>query len=311
MIYTVTLNTAIDRIVQISGTLTRKHNNKTKFVKFDIGGKATHVSVALSAIGIQNCATGIIGGSTGRRVVEMMTQKGVNCHFINQSDVETRESIIIVDESGLGSYMITQKGFVLSYSSIKSLKEFLKENVKQDDIVVFAGSPPHDLSSEIYYDCLKVVKDKNAKLIIDAAGEYLHKAIELKPYLIKPNEFEFQEFTNQKLDSIDEYVQALKYLKIDVEIIVVSLGKRGALAKYKDEIYQVIPPNIREINETGAGDFFVAGLVAKIYENASPSEMLMFAAAVGASKAMNDESSNFSLETANRLLNECKIERKC
>jgi 1-phosphofructokinase family hexose kinase len=310
MIYTVTLNTAIDRIVQVYGTLTRKHNNKTKEIKFDIGGKATHVSVALSAMGIKNRATGVVGGENGQRMVDMMSQKGVECCFIEQADVETRESIIVVDESGLGSYMITQKGFPLSYVSIKLLKEYLITNVKENDIVVFAGSPPHELSSEIYFDCLKVAKDKNAKLIIDASGEYLHKALELNPYLIKPNEFEFQEFLNIKLNTIDEFVIALRNLEIKVDVVVVSLGKRGALAKYKNEIYHVIPPQIKEINETGAGDFFVAGLVAKIFEDSSTSDMLKFAAAVGASKAMQDESSSFSLDDVNHLINECKIERK-
>lgn len=310
MIYTVTLNTAVDRIVQIHGRLTRKANNKTKSVKYDIGGKATHVSVVLSALNIPNIATGVIGGETGNQMVRLMELKGVNCKFLKQENCETRESIILVDESGEGSYMITQKGFPLSEDSIDRLKRFLVENVKKEDIVVFAGSPPHELNVEIYGTLLAIAKNQGAKLVVDAAGPYLKKALDYCPYLIKPNEFEYQEFINLKCETIEEYVDALKTHELNTEVTIVSLGKRGALAKKGDEIVHVIPPTIHEVNETGAGDFFVGGLVAKIYENASVEDMLRMAAAIGASKAMQEESASFNLCDIEDLLAKCKIERK-
>lgn len=310
MIYTITLNTAVDRIVQIQGRLTRKANNKTKSVQYDIGGKATHVSVVLSALEIPNIATGVIGGKTGEHMVHLMELKGVDCRFIEQKNCETRESIILVDESGEGSYMITQKGFPLNDESIETLKQFLDVNVKKEDIVVFAGSPPHELDVEIYGSMLSVVKKHDAKLVVDAAGAYLKKALEYQPYLIKPNEFEYQEFINSKCDSIEDFVNALKTHDLDVEVTIVSLGKRGALAKKGDEIIHVIPPTIHEVNETGAGDFFVGGLVAKIYENASVEDMLRTAAAIGASKAMQEGSASFDLSDVKELLAKCKIERK-
>lgn len=310
MIYTVTLNTAVDRIVQIHGRLTRKANNKTKSTKYDIGGKATHVSVVLSALKIPNIATGVIGGETGNLMVRLMEKKGVHCKFLVQKDCETRESIIIVDESGEGSYMVTQKGFPLSEESIDSLKQFLERNVKKEDIVVFAGSPPHELDVEIYGALLAIAKNQGAKLVIDAAGPYLKKALEYNPYLIKPNEFEYQEFIDFKCETIEDFVDALKTHELNTEVTIVSLGKRGALAKKGDEIVHVIPPTIHEVNETGAGDFFVGGLVAKIYENASVEDMLRTAASIGASKAMQEESASFNLLDVEDLLAKCKIERK-
>jgi 1-phosphofructokinase family hexose kinase len=310
MIYTVTLNTAVDRIVQIHGRLTRKANNKTKSVQYDIGGKATHVSVVLSALNIPNIATGVIGGKTGAQMVSLMELKGVTCKFLEQKDCETRESIILVDESGEGSYMITQKGFPLSSESIERLKSFLEENVKEEDIVVFAGSPPHELDVDIYGSILSVAKKQGARIVVDAAGAYLRKALDYHPFLIKPNEFEYQEFINLKCETIEDYVNALRTHELNTEVTIVSLGKRGALAKKGNEIVYVIPPTINEVNETGAGDFFVGGLVAKIYENASVEDMLRTAAAIGASKAMQEGSSSFELSDIEILLAQCKIERK-
>ena len=309
MIYTVTLNTAVDRIVQIDGILTRKANNKTKHAKYDIGGKATHVSVALSAMGIENIATGVVGGLKGELMVNLMKAKGVNCHFFDQPGAQTRESIILVDESGQGSYMITEKGFELSPSSIKQLVDFLSNNVTSTDIVVFAGSPPPGFSLEQYESLLAIVKKNQAKLVVDASGDFLTTALKQQPYLVKPNEFEFQEFVGKKLHSIDDFIEELQSLKTNIDIWIVSLGKRGSIAKYKDHIYVVTPPEVKEVNETGAGDFYVSGLVAKIYQEDTIENTLLFASAVGASKAMQTESSNFDLEQVNEIIKKCEMRK--
>ncbi len=309
MIFTVTLNTAIDHIIEIEGTLTRKANNKTKNVIYDIGGKAIHVSVALSYMNIPNKATGIVGGNNGRLMVDLAEKKGVECHFFEQENCETRESIIVVDETGLGSYMITQRGFVLSELSIQKIKDFLANNVAKDDIVVFSGTPPQGFKLEDYHDLMQIVKDREARIIADTTKDYLATALKFKPTLVKPNEFEFQEFLGKELHTQDDFIQALREMDDLAEVWVVSLGKKGSIAKKGDEIIVVTPPTIKEVNETGAGDFFVSGLVAKIHENAPLEEVLRYGTAVGASKAKQREVSHFDVEDALKLMNECKIER--
>ena len=39
MLYTITLNPAVDKVIEIAGTLEREQNNKIKKVLYDIGGK--------------------------------------------------------------------------------------------------------------------------------------------------------------------------------------------------------------------------------------------------------------------------------
>lgn len=309
MIYTVTLNTAVDRIIYLEGQLSRKANNKTKSVTLDIGGKATHVSVALSAMGIDNVATGIVGGQNGKLMVELMQAKGVTCQFFDQPNVNTRESIILVDESGQGSFMITQKGFELSVDSINKLEMFLDKQVQAEDIVVFAGSPPPGFSLTQYKHLLNIVKHKQAKLVVDASGDYLKSALECNPYLVKPNEFEFQEFIQKECNSIEDFIIELKDLQTTVDLWIVSLGKRGSIAKYNNEVYLVVPPLVKEVNETGAGDFFVSGLVAKIHQNESIENILLYATAVGASKAMQPTSSGFDLSEVQSIIKQIEMRK--
>lgn len=308
MIYTVTLNTAIDRIVQIDGTLTRKKNNKIKDVTLDIGGKATHVSVVLSKLDIPNVATGFVGSNNGEKLIELMELKDVHCEFIAQEGCSTREAIVILDDSGEGSYMITEPGFELTVQSREKLMEKLAGEVLRNDIVVFAGSPPRGLDVNTYLEILESATVNGGKLVIDASGDYLKAAISLKPYMIKPNEYEFQELVGRQLNSLQEFeMEMRKMLDSGIEYVIISLGKNGSLIGHGEKIYQVTPPKIKEVNDTGCGDVFVGGVVAGLYRNDSLEDMIRFATALSASKATQNGSSAFCLEQTKELEEFVKI----
>ena len=112
MIYTFTLNTAIDRIIYFEEELERKKNNKISHYLYDVGGKATHVSIILSQLGIDNIAAGFIGTEKGGLLKELLKEYNVKSEFIVQEG-KTRESFVLVDNSGKGSFMITEKGFTV------------------------------------------------------------------------------------------------------------------------------------------------------------------------------------------------------
>ena len=310
MIFTVTLNTAIDRIIYIDGILKPKKNNKIRQSFYDIGGKATHVSVVLSELDIPNIATGFVGESNKGILLQLLEDKKVSCDFISQPDSSTRETIVILDDSGEGSFMITEKGFSISSDTLEKLKKKLSELVSKDDYVVFSGSIPPGLDQDQYIELLQTVNNRGGKLILDTTGSLLSASIGLKPFAIKPNEDEFQEFVGKKLDSLESYIVEIKeILKKGVEYVIVTLGKRGSLIGHNGEVYRVIPPKVREINDTGCGDVFVGGFVAGLYLQFPLEKLIRFATSLSASKAEQQKSSAFSLERAKQLENEVMIQR--
>lgn len=309
MIYTVTLNTAVDRILYIKEELTRKHNNKIQNISYDIGGKATHVSVVLSRLSIENIATGFIGFNNKDILIHLLRKKGVVCDFIEQKGSSTRESLILIDESGKGSYMLTEKGFKIEDKTYEKLLVKLKNNIKENDIVIFAGSPPEGIDNKKYRTILKVVKERKGKIIVDVAGEYLKTAVSLKPVMIKPNEFEFQELVGKPLNTLGDYVKEIQtLLDTGIEYVVVSLGKKGSLVGHKHKIYRVIPPNVNEVNDTGCGDVFVGGVIAQLMKDSPFEDIFRFATALSASKATQQGSSDFSLKQAKELEAKVQIE---
>ena len=67
MIYTVTLNPALDKTVEIP-SLTVDSVNRITTMRTDPGGKGINVSKVIDKLGGKSIATGILGGDTGHPV---------------------------------------------------------------------------------------------------------------------------------------------------------------------------------------------------------------------------------------------------
>lgn len=302
MIITVTLNPSLDKVIFVD-KLNRNQNNRSKGILYDIGGKATHVSVVLSSMGIDNISTGFLAGRNGKHVQDLLEKKNVKCDYVWQEGFETRETYIVVPQSEEGSYMITERGFAVTGESVEKLKEKLRSLIKRNDIVVFSGGAPNGIDSKIYGDIISVVKEKEGILIVDSSGEFLVEGLKAKPYLIKPNEIEFRDIIGFAPSSDEELIEEVKKLNEDgIEIVALSLGRRGSIVSTKDRTIRVYPPDVKEVNDTGCGDVFLGGVVAMIARGKDVEDIFRFATAISASKATMQGTSDFSLEQTNELM---------
>ena len=310
MIYTITLNPAIDKIIEIENKLEREKNNKIKRTLYDIGGKGCHVSTVIAAHKIPNIATGFTGGENGRKLINLLENREVKCKFIDVEDSNTRECTILVDETNLGSFMITESGEIPNDKAYQNLLLKIRNDVKKDDIVALSGSPATGFSTEKYCEIVRKIKKTEAKLFIDARDEYLQEAVTLAPYFIKPNKHEFQTLIGKKLNTIEEYIKEITKLMETINIVVVSLGEEGSIVGIKNNgIYNFRPPKVNVVSETGCGDIFVGGVISQIYLNKDIIEVFKFATAISASKATHFLSSDFSLEQTEKLLDKVYVKK--
>lgn len=294
MIYTVTLNPAIDHIIHVKDELTRGKNNQISKSYNDIGGKGTHVSVVLSCLETRNKATGFIGEQGKSELYALLRGRRVNPDFFVLRDRAVRQNYVLMDETHAGSFMITQTGPFITPDELKQFTSEFASKLIPEDIVVFAGNPSQLMNPNEYYSILKKVKETGAQLIIDASGQYLQKAIEVSPTLIKPNQYEFSDLTKKSIISIEDTIEAMEKSNLsNINYIIVSLGKKGSLLFHNDSIYRVTPPRVNTVNDTGCGDAFVGGIVYALYKKFTVEEMLTFATSVSASKAMQPTSSGF------------------
>lgn len=93
MIYTITLNPALDRTLWIDRIRDDVSNRILEERSF-AGGKSIDVSKVLKNFGLDNIALGFVGGFAGRELEGRLLNEGIQTDFIRVAG-ETRTNIII------------------------------------------------------------------------------------------------------------------------------------------------------------------------------------------------------------------------
>lgn len=257
MIYTLTFNPAIDYIVNVDNIQFGK-TNRSKNEEIYIGGKGINVSIVLKNLGLDSKCLGFYGGFVGKEIIRMLDNFGCKSDFI---EVEQNSRINIKIKSNEETELNAQ-GPNISSENIEKL--FLKlENLKDNDILVLAGSIPNTIPSDIYQKIQEKLKDKNIKIVVDATKDLLINSLKYSPFLIKPNKDELKEIFNVEIETDEQLIFYAKELKkLGAKNIIVSLGKDGAfLLDENESIYRLKSPNGTLINSVGAGDSMVAGFI--------------------------------------------------
>jgi 6-phosphofructokinase 2 len=134
---------------------------------------------------------------------------------------------------------------------------------------------------------LDISHELGAKLVVDVSGEVLTKV--RGAYLIKPSLRELSELARKPLDTCPEQVEAARRI-IDegrAEIVVTSLGSRGALLVTKDISRRFSAPTVQVRSAVGAGDSMVAGILVSLAEGNSLTDAARFGVAAGSAAVLN------------------------
>ncbi|MCI9593267.1 MAG: 1-phosphofructokinase [Lachnospiraceae bacterium] len=286
MIYTVTLNPALDKTVEILD-FTVDSVNRITAMRTDPGGKGINVSKVIDKLGSKSIATGILGGGTGRAILSALDGMGLtSCfHFITG---ETRTNLKVVDPKRHTNTDINEPGLVVTEEILAKLLEDLLARLKEGDIVVLSGSIPKGAPKDTYYTWVKACREGGAKVILDADGDLLEEGLKASPYLIKPNNHEISRLLNQTLRTPKELKEAAKGLmkKYGIAEIVVSMGAEGALYVTGDETIYAEGLKVTVGSTVGAGDSVVAALAVAQEVQMPLAETVRLSTATGAANVM-------------------------
>lgn len=206
MIYTVTLNPSIDFIVRLDTLTIGEVNRMTSDDKF-VGGKGINVSRVLKHLGIDNTATGFIGGFTGRFITDGLAAEGIATQFVEVAD-DTRINVKV--KAGEETE-INGAGPRISDEKLAELESILA-GLTSDDTVVFAGSAPSSLGNQVYNTLIPIAKQAGAEVVCDFEGQTLLDALNYQPLLVKPNNHELAaifDVTLNGLADIEKYAREL------------------------------------------------------------------------------------------------------
>lgn len=301
MIITVTLNPAMDKTVTLD-RLILGETNRVKASRTDPGGKGINVSRVLRTLDQSSLAMGFVSGSVGRFVEASLNEIGVLDDFIHTPG-QTRTNLAIEEELRHVTTLIAEKGPDTAPQYLDELKTRLKGHCQPGSWVVFAGSVPPGIGSNVYAELIEVAKQCGSYTALDADGELLQLGVQAKPHFIKPNRIELERLVGKPLDTEADVLRAARDVYAQgIAIVVVSMGAKGAIAVSDDNAWKAVPPKIEAESTIGAGDSMVAGIIFGLINGRSLPEALRIGSAAGAATALTPGTQLCYREDIDRLL---------
>lgn len=279
MIYSITLNPALDRTISIKA-ITPDDCNRIETEQMYAGGKAIDVSRVLTSFGVKNKALGFVGGFAGEELEGMLINEGIACDFVRIAG-RTRTNIIINDMASGNQTLYNARGPEISAQEIMRIIHKV-EDLEQPEFVILSGSLPRGVNPEIYRKIIEISKSKGAKVVLDTDGEALRIGLQECPTIIKPNIHELSRISGRQLETIDSISIVAKEMRArGIAIILVSMGARGMFMVCDEGQFLASPPEVEAKNSIGAGDSAVAGFIYGLTTTGDIKEALKYSVASG------------------------------
>lgn len=298
-IATLTLNPALDKSTNFDGLIAEQKIRCEK-PRYDAGGGGINVSKAILKLGEKSLCVFTSGGSSGEMLENLVAQQNIETCVIKTKNW-TRENFIAVDENTKSQYRFGFPGNELFEEEIAEIIETVI-NLKTEYLVI-SGSLNEGLPVDFYQKIAETAKLSNVRVIVDTSGEALQKVLETGVFLVKPNIGELAKLIGVAHLEMDEVVKAAKQLitKKSAEIVVVSLGPKGAVLVTESEVEFVAAPNVVKKSTVGAGDSMVGAMTWALSQNKSMKEVVQWGVACGSAATMNEGTQLFKVEDAKLL----------
>lgn len=309
MTNTLTLNPAVDKVLYLSA-LEKNVTSRIQMTTETIGGKGTHVSINLKLLGTNSNAFGVAYGATGKRIIDMLSQYGINVRFNYQCQGDSRTNYLLVENNG-DCTVVAEKGVPISEQDLQILIQTMQDEIQTGDTLILSGDASNCTDSKVYNRILRALKNKKLKVFLDTSGEYLSSCINEGPFLIKPNLNELSDLCGKKLSlNDDEIIEAIFALDpYQIQIIAVSLGKYGSIIKMPDGIYKATPPKVNVYNTVGCGDCFLSGMIFGLNNQMDTIDTIKLATAISSATAESALSVGFDVTRAKELIPLVKVEK--
>ncbi|MDQ3277178.1 MAG: 1-phosphofructokinase family hexose kinase [Bacteroidota bacterium] len=305
-IVTLTFNPCIDKNTTVNGIVPEKKLRCAKAI-YGPGGGGINVSRALRSLGAESLAIFPSGGYSGKFLQHLVASEEIPFRTI-ETATHTRENFIVLDTASNLQYRFGMPGNGITENEWKALLAELEGT--EADFIVASGSLLPGMPAGIVAQVAAIAKNKGAKLVLDTSGEALKMALDVGVFLLKPNLNELSSLVgreNLEPEGVDDLAREI-ISRGQCEVIVISMGDKGAKLVTIEESYHVVPPDVPEVSTLGAGDSMVAGMVLALSENRPLKEVLQLGVACGTAATITHGSELCRKEDVDRLFQQIVVE---
>ena len=302
MILTVTINPLLENRIEFNsinlGKVCRGNKRELK-----AGGKGINVSRQLDYLGIKNSALLFLGGNNGKLLRKVLIEENLNFNSVS-SKGETRAATLTIEKSKNKVTSFFEPASELTENEINEFKTKLIKMIQNCKIVVFSGSVPNKEAASIITYGIELANELDKTSILDTYGEHLQECINAAPTLLHNNVKELESSLNVELKNEKQKVAFLKELySKGVKLAFITNGKKATYASKFDFIYKINSEAVKEIDATGSGDAFVAGICYGLIKALVFDEFVKIASALGSVNASRWDVCTVALEDIKNVVN--------
>jgi len=293
MIYTVTLNPALDRSIGPEGE------------RIDPGGKGLNVAKTLNAFGYEAAAVCLTAGGNGEALRRLAAAAQIDLIPV-PTPGETRVNLKLFDGETVTEH--NQPGPAFSPAAFVGLRERLSTLLRPGDTLALCGSLPPDTPADAYATLAAAHPD--CRIIVDTSGPALAAALTAGPDCIKPNLAELEQLTGTALPDTTSRIEALQALMArGAKRVLLSLGGEGAMLATARGVWYAAAPQVPVQGTVGAGDAMTAVLCALPMEDEG--SLLRACVAAGSAAVMQPGSVPPLRSDWERLIGSVRSESVC
>lgn len=231
-----------------------------------LGGSAGNTIRAMARLGTQTGFIGKVGNdTTGEFYEQALRNIGVEPYILHSSS-RSGKCLSLVSPDG-------ERTFVTHLGAAADLTADDVDGAIFDDYdcLYIEGYlvQDHDLiraaAERAKAHGLKVAIDLASFNVVEENRDFLHDIVASYVDILFANEEEARAYTGR-----ENAEEALNIIAEQCELVVVKIGKRGALIRRGDELVEVgIMAAAKRVDTTGAGDFYAAGFLSALAEGLS------------------------------------------
>ena len=283
-VVTVTLNPAYDTTIVLNELSSERINRPVEESRVP-AGKGINISETLKTLGCPNVAVAIVGRDSLEAFRRPRFDKGLECRFV-VTDGTVRENLTIL--SGGETYKINRAGDEVDDQADGRLLALLADVFEPGDIAVFSGSAPKGLTGEKLERLIMNTAARGYRIVIDSEAVDADMLRRIKPWLIKPNEFELAKIVGRGFADVMEMLDSCRELVAGgVEQVVLSLGEHGLYVIKRNETVLAVSPKVEAVSTVGAGDNALAGYLYSALSGAETEKCAAFSAACGTAAVLS------------------------
>jgi 1-phosphofructokinase family hexose kinase len=232
--------------------------NRARESHWCASGKVFNAGIAAHRLGGPSLTLAVAGGLPLAEIQREFQEMGVP-HRLIVTRASTRVCTTLLDRTTGTITELVENGRPLAADELAQYRAAYAEEAARAEVAVIAGSLPVDTPETFYRELLSLTP---CPAVLDFRGPGLLSALDLRPYVIKPNREELARTLGQPLSSDEELCRAMQSLNArGARWVVITAGSRPVWVSSATAVYRLRPPPAGPVvNAIGCGDAMAAAI---------------------------------------------------